>query len=202
MICTACAAWIAPIIDRAAHTLRCPECGFVEGYRPFPLFIVTGASGTGKSAVIPALRPLLPAWEIFETDILWDSGGNWDFVRNNWLRIAHSIAASGRPTLLCGTLVPETVDRCDHRHYFDPIHYLALHCHARTLEARLRARPAWRNHMEAFIAGQRELSAWLLRNATTAFDPPLVLLDTTDAPISDTAEQIRDWAASRWAPSG
>ena len=47
----------------------------------------------GKTAVITELRRLLPEWEVFETDILWDSGGDWQFVRSNWLRIAHSIAA-------------------------------------------------------------------------------------------------------------
>jgi hypothetical protein len=140
MICAACAAWMGPVIDADAGTARCPACGHAEPVTIAPLFIVTGTSATGKTAVIPALRPLLPDWEVFETDILWDSGGDWHFVRSNWLRIAHGIAMNGRPTILCGTHLPENIDPCDHRGFFRPVYYLALHCDDATRAARLRAR--------------------------------------------------------------
>jgi len=56
---------------------------------------------------------MLPDWEIFETDILWDSAGDWNMVKCNWLRIAHSIAQSGRPTLLCVTMRPAEIESCE-----------------------------------------------------------------------------------------
>jgi broad-specificity NMP kinase len=163
-----------------------------------PLFIVTGASGTGKTAIVEPLQRLLPEWPVFETDILWDSGRDWHYVRQNWLRIAHRLAQTGRPTILCGTHLPEHLDRCDCRDFFRQIHYLILHCDDETLAARLRARPAWHNQTEAFIAEQRRFNQWLIRNATTAFDPSPVLVDTTRASVQQVAETIHGWAKERW----
>jgi hypothetical protein len=103
VICGHCAEWQEPTADREAATLRCARCGQIEPHWFPPLFLVTGASGAGKSALIPSLRRNLPDWEVFDTDILWDSAGDWQMVRSNWLRLTLSIAESGRPTLLCGT---------------------------------------------------------------------------------------------------
>ena len=198
MVCEECAAWVKPIYDRAAQTALCPECGHLEPARILPLFIVMGASGCGKTAVVPELRRLLPEWEVFETDILWDSGGDWSFVRGNWLRIAHSIAQSDRPTILCGTHVPEDIDRCDHREAFSEVYYLALHCDDATREARLRARPAWRGCTEEFIQEQRECAGWLVENAAGAFDPPLEVVDTTAITVHEAALKIREWCVPLW----
>ena len=194
MVCDGCGAWAAPIVHIEAQTVRCPECGHVAPRRFLPLFIMTGASGTGKTAVIPALRRLLPDWEVFETDILWDSGGDWQMVFCNWLRIAHSVAQGGRPTMLCGTTVPERIDGCESRGLFPAVHYLALDCDDAVRAARLRARPAWRGCTEEFIAGQQTLAQWLRDNAVTAFDPPLTLVDTTGISVEATARRVRDWA--------
>jgi 2-phosphoglycerate kinase len=166
--------------------------------RLLPLFIVTGASGVGKSSVVDELQRLMPDWHVFETDILWDSGGDWHFVRQNWLRIAHRIAQTGRGAILCGTHLPENIDPCDHRELFSKVHYLILHCADGTLARRLESRPAWHNQTAEFIAEHRRFNRWLLENAAVAFDPPAALVDTTDAPVTVVAEQIRDWALARW----
>ncbi|HZO92021.1 MAG TPA: hypothetical protein VFB38_27130 [Chthonomonadaceae bacterium] len=196
IVCEGCGGYIQPLVDTDAQAIRCPDCGHREPMRILPLFIVTGASGAGKTAVVRELRRLLPEWEIFETDVIW--GADWQQVRNNWLRIAHSIAQSGRPTLLCGMMLPEDIDRCDHRPFFRQVYYLNLHCDDPTRAARLRARPAWRGCTEAFLAEQQQFAHWLLEHAETAFDPPLRTLDTTQTPVSAVACQIRDWALERW----
>jgi broad-specificity NMP kinase len=163
-----------------------------------PLFIVTGASGAGKTSVVEELQEIMPDWHVFETDILWDSGRDWHFVRQNWLRIAHRIAQTGRPTILCGTHLPEHLDACDHREFFSQVHYLILHCEDATLAARLQARPVWHEQTEAFIAEQRRFNQWLVENAATAFDPPAALVDTTGASALEVAQRIRDWAVYHW----
>jgi hypothetical protein len=93
---------------------------------------------------------------------------------------------------------PAELDRCESRPYFPAIHYLALHCDGAALRDRLRARPAWRGCDEAFIAGQVTYNRWLLDNATTAFDPPLTLVDTTNMTITETAESITAWTVPLW----
>jgi len=205
VVCEGCGGWVEPVVDHEAQEWRCPGCGRATPGRLLPLFIVTGASGAGKTAVVTPLRGLLPDWDVFETDILWDSGHDadpdraWHFARSNWLRIAHSIAQSGRHTILCGTQVPEHIDRCDHRAFFPRVHYLNLHCDDAMRAARLRARPAWRGCDEAFVAEQRNFARWLMGNAETAFDPPLVTIDTTEASVEDVAAQVATWARANAA---
>ena len=203
MICSACQAWIEPIFQRAARISRCPECGHVEPHRFLPLFIVTGPSGAGKSAVVGPLQLLLPDWEVFETDILRDSAGDWNTVKGNWLRIADSLAQRphGRPTILCGTFLPQDIHASGFSHRiqgFSTVNWLALCCGAEVLAARLRMRPPWRGVTEEFIASHQELLHWFEVNAELAFNPPLTLLSTTGVTPSQTAKTICDWAVGRW----
>ena len=196
IVCAACRHWVGVTVNQEAQSVRCGECGHEEPIRLLPLFIVTGTSGVGKTAVIAELRRLLPEWEVFDTDILWDSGGNYQRVKCNWLRIAYSIAQSGRPTILCGTILPSDLASCDHLPFFRRIHYAALHCDDDSRAARLRARPGVLACSEAFIAEHHRFARWFVENAETAFDPPLTLLDTTHTTVEETAHQLRDWDTS------
>ena len=70
-----------------------------------PLFVITGASGTGKSTVTSPLRRLLPDCEVFETDTLLHVAAlGVDTWRGTWLRLAHDIALNGRVTVLTCTV--------------------------------------------------------------------------------------------------
>jgi broad-specificity NMP kinase len=199
MICSACQAWIEPIIDTVSSTETCPECGDTNAFTTFPIFIITGTSGAGKTAILPDLRRLLSTWDIFETDILRDSSGNWDSVWNNWLRIAAGLSESRRPVILSGTVLPDTLDGCDDRYRFAPVHYVALHCDDAAREDRLRARPAWRGWTDERIEKQRKFAQWLLDHAKTDFEPPLRIVDTSGASVAETAKQVRDWATDNWS---
>lgn len=113
LVCRGCGGYVQPVVSVAAQTMRCPACDPSEPQRIVPYWIVIGASGVGKTTVVELLHPLRPAWEVFDTDII--HAADWQQHRSNWLRLAHAIAQNGRYTLLCGTLLPQAVDRCDHR---------------------------------------------------------------------------------------
>jgi hypothetical protein len=174
-------------------------CGHPQVHRFLPLFIVTGPSGVGKTAIVPALQQQLPDWDVFETDILWDSGGDWTMAACNWLRIAEHIAQrpAGNPTILCGTILPDRIAGCPSLPLFSGVHWLALLCEPATLAGRLRRRPAWRGWDEAKIAEHLQFADWFRSQAQEAFDPPLTIVDTTNIPIEATARAIRDWALAR-----
>ncbi len=71
-----------------------------------PLFLVTGASGAGKSTVVPFLQHLLPMCDVFNMDIMLDER-DWKISQHNWIRIAQNLVEQGRYTILCGTTLPE-----------------------------------------------------------------------------------------------
>ena len=93
----------------------CPQCGRADDAALGPLFIVTGASGSGKTAVLAPLAALLRGRCVtFDADLLMDpakalNGGEpiiWPAFRDAWLAVAHGVAQSGLPTVLLGPFIP------------------------------------------------------------------------------------------------
>jgi hypothetical protein len=76
--------------DPAASLLRCASCGAVTEASTLPLFVVTGASGAGKTTVTDPLRRLLPECVVFEGDSINQIAAlGWDVWRDTWLHVAH-----------------------------------------------------------------------------------------------------------------
>src|SRR5699024_4166223 len=105
-----------------------------------PLFIITGASGTGKSTVVPYLQKLLPNFAVFDIDPIFDDVGDWQKLKNIWLRVASDLAKSNRMTVLCGTMLPWDIEKCTNYHDFSHIYYINLHCNDEVRSIRLRER--------------------------------------------------------------
>ena len=97
--------------------------------------------------------------------------------------------------LLCGTVVPGQLEACPERRLVGQIHYLALVCEDAELEARLRARPAWRAWTDEKVAQMLAFNQWVKHNAATT-TPSMRLLDTTGRSLQDTAARVRAWILS------
>jgi hypothetical protein len=200
-VCQNCGQYRADkIIEPNGPFAVCPVCGFRQLFRQLPLLLVSGASGTGKSAVHALLSGKLSQAVLLDSDILWrpeydrPEDGYRDYFET-WLRLSKNISQSGRPVVLfgAGIGVPGNLEPCVERRYFGPLYYLGLVCSDEVLEQRLRRRPAWRNsgHPE-FIAAQLSFNRWFKENSATA-TPPVDLLDTTDISLETTAAQVAGW---------
>lgn len=155
-----------------------------------PLFIVTGASGSGKTYVIKELRRLMPDFDIFDPDNLVEFIGNdWEKMRNIWLRVARNIAQSGRMTIICGTMMPWDIEKCADYPFFKHVYYLNLHCDEETREKRLRER----NWSEEEIQNHKNFAKRLLEIADEVYNPPMPTIDTTDTDVTEVASQIKEW---------
>jgi broad-specificity NMP kinase len=180
--------------------LACDECGHRQSLTRQPLFCLAGPSGTGKSTVARALLPRLSdRFVVLEQDVLWlpelsDPTDEHRLFRSTWLRLAAMIGQSGRPVLLCGTVVPPELEPLPERALFSTVHYLALMCRPDVLAQRLRARPMWREWNESRIVETLDYSSWLAGAAAT-LSPPVTLLDTTDKNIEATAQDVCSWLA-------
>jgi broad-specificity NMP kinase len=158
--------------------------------KKLPLFIVTGASGVGKTTVIKELREILPDISVFDIDAIHKFvDDDWNKIRNIWLRVARNIGESGRITIICGTMMPWDVEKCEDFPFFDNIYYLNLHCDDKTRELRLRAR----NWSEDMIQEHKSFAKWLLENADKAYTPPMPTVDTSKTGVKEAALQISEW---------
>ncbi|PDP89181.1 nucleoside kinase [Glycomyces fuscus] len=199
LICTHCGEWDeTPDTTAGVSVLR---CGFCRRTRPFlrlPLYCVSGPSGTGKSTIAGVLlERLRDRFVVLEQDLLWvgglrDPADHHRLFRSTWLRTAAMVQQSGRPVVLCGTVVPPELEHLPERALFTGVHYLALTCEPGVLAERLRARPAWRAWDEERIAEALEYAAWVESEAAH-LEPPVELLDTTRARPRETADAVCRW---------
>jgi hypothetical protein len=202
-VCPSCGTYsVEKEIDPKESVAICPTCGYRHPFFRLPLFILTGASGVGKTAVCLRLPAVLPECVTLESDILWrkefdEPATSFRAYRDLWLRVAKNVGQSGRPVVLGGTALPEQFETCPERRYFAAIHYLALICDDAVLADRLHARPNWRASGSAeFIDRMIQLNRWLVDNASRT-DPPMTLLDTTGSTVEDSVGQVAAWVRAK-----
>ena len=194
------------IIDPAGPYAICPECDYRHLFRRLPLFVVSGASGTGKTTVCHHLLGKVTEVVLLDSDILWrpefeSPGAPAPNFFETWLRMAKCIGQSGRPVVLFGSGVgvPDNVEPCIERRYFADVHYLALVCSEEALANRLRDRPEWRKtHLPEYVSRQIAFNQWFKRRAEGP-TPAIDLLDTTSSSISSTAEKLTAWIRAKLA---
>jgi predicted kinase len=192
-------------IDPTGPFAICPHCNHQHRFVQSPLFVLTGASGAGKSSVCLHLPATLPECVAIESDILWRSefatpDDNYRSYRNLCLRVAKNVAQGGRPVVLCGTALPDQFESCPERRYFTALHYLALVCDDELLAARLRARPAWRGAGDdAFVNTMTTFNGWIKAHAAGT-QPQMTLLDTTAVSVEQSVAHVAAWVRERLPP--
>jgi hypothetical protein len=135
----------------------CPRCGRRDETASVkPLFVVTGASGSGKTTIFgPLSRLLTGKCVVFDVDWLPDAAGvlaggvpvteiPWTGFDQAWLAVAHGVAQSGLATVLLGTVTPDRVESNAGRVWIGSVHSLVLDCADEIRRERIAARPAWR----------------------------------------------------------
>jgi ribosomal protein S27AE len=174
--------------DPGAHRLRCPRCRAESWLPALPLFVVSGASGTGKSTITGPLGDLLPGCLVFEVDVILHVAAlGWDTWRNTWLQLVHAAALGGQVTVLTGTLTPDQLARLPARRLIGPIHFALLDCPDDLLAQRLRARPAWRgSSSQAKITENQRFAAWLRARIRPVFA-------TSTGSAAEIAGQVASW---------
>lgn len=191
----------APIIrerdegERKIKELYCAACGRHRPFRPQPLFLITGASGVGKTSLSSWLFYHQTDYLVMESDILWSAAfdtpeDDYRNLRETWLRLAANMGQGGKPVVLCGCTTPQQYNNCINRRYISNLYYLALYCDDDVLEKRLRSGRGVND--ENWIESSLAFNRWIQENADMT-DPPMTCLDTTRLTIEEAAQQADQW---------
>ncbi|MBE5961617.1 MAG: hypothetical protein E7256_09600 [Lachnospiraceae bacterium] len=156
------------------------------------LFIITGASGIGKTSACEVLFQKEKDYVVMESDLLWRSEFNhpeneYGEYRSLWMRLCANISQIGMPVVLCGCGIPKQFETREERKLFQNIHYIAVVAEEACLETRMRE---GRNiKEEEWIESSKQFNHWLKEHASQT-NPKITLIDNTNLSIEQTAEQI------------
>jgi len=171
----------------------------MQSTKKMPLFIITGASGVGKSTISEILFRKEEKYIVLESDLLWNDIYNtpendYREYRKMWLKICASISQIGMPVVLCGCVTPKQFEYIEERTYFSEIYYLAIVCNENSLVSRMKngrhiMDQTWINDSIAF-------NEWLKENYYLT-NPKIRILDNTDFTLEETADIVDQWICER-----
>lgn len=203
-VCPQCGEYaVEKTIDPTGPFAICPFCAFAQPFLQQPLFLISGASGAGKTTVcLELVASLRDACVVLESDILWgtvaeDTERGYQDYYNQWLRVAKNVGQGGKPVVLCGTALPQQYEICPERRYLGTIYYLAMVCADELLVKRLKQRPTWRESGgQDFLEKVVQFNGWLKEHAATT-EPAMDLYDTSQHTLVETAQDIEQWIRKR-----
>lgn len=154
----------------------------------FPIFFITGASGTGKTTIIPELYKMCSEHIVLDMDSLFYAlAGNWKTIKNVWIYVANELALNSKITILSGIFIPEDFKEADFKNNFKP-YFIGLYCTNYQIERRLYERK-WSKEL---IDYNKTLNKWFIDNAKSDFDPPMSLIDTSNLSPYNTALKVKE----------
>ena len=171
----------------------------MKSTKKMPLFIITGASGVGKSTISKVLFEKEEKYIVLESDLLWNDIYNtpeddYASYRKLWLKMCSNISQIGMPVVLCGCAVPKQFEVHNERNAFSKIYYIAVVSDEETLISRMKN---GRNIQDDnWIRSSIDFNKWLKENADLT-EPKLHLLDYTKTTPEEAANIVDKWICER-----
>lgn len=163
--------------------------------RDAPLFLLSGASGTGKTTLVPHLARQARGLVVLELDDLLEDGGVlgvpiatpqaapiWPAYNRLWHRITRAVRRSGTPVLLLAPPPDEGVD--DVWSGEADLHRALLDCAPKEQARRLRARGWSADEVEGAVLDAEQVRRAIRTVFRTDLDAPEI-----------AARKVLDWVA-------
>ena len=153
----------------------------------YPLFIVTGGSGSGKTSISIELGKVLTEHGVLDMDFLVVDN-DFGIASNNSLMIAKFNALCEKGTVLFGN-VPYSYDitKSELFSYFTNVHFIYLYCRTKERIKRLKEREVWSDEN---IIHELSLANHMLQEYKNR-DSSALILDTTSSSPEDIAIKLK-----------
>lgn len=122
--------------------IACPKCGHSWSFLKLPLFIVTGASGVGKTATVRALQRTSRDFVCLDMDFFYnlmphETEGDYMAQTEQAQALSRDIMQCGRPVVWARAGNIHMLDKTYGARFFGGIHVLALTCPEEELRGRM-----------------------------------------------------------------
>lgn len=163
--------------------------------KKLPLYIITGASGVGKSTACEILFQTESDYIVLESDLLWHTifdtpADNYCAYRRLWMRMAANVMQISKPVVLCGCGIPEQFEHQPERELFSNIRYFAVTCDGNELRRRMETGRGITD--ERWIDSSLTFNEWLKTHADKT-EPNMAFIDNTTLTPAETAQKIDEW---------
>lgn len=165
----------------------------------YPLCIVTGAPGSGKSTTLQAFLELHSNYIAFDIDWLAEAASaladkdiysdpsTWKPYSSLWFEVLHAIYRNGQRPVFFTPNDPQDIEGYGHPAWCSDINWLLLDCDDQTRRERLLHRPDW---TEAMIAEALADARVLRQSIYLQIDTGRLSPDAIATKIFDWLEQV------------
>lgn len=175
--------------------VTCPKCGHVWEYQAFPLYILSGCSGVGKTTTALEIMKRKVDFVVLDADVF--SGFLPMQTDEDWLNrveliesISKSIMQSGRPVLWTMAGCLDKFHQVYNRRFFTDIHCLALVCDEELLELRMREGRGITD--ENWIKSSIDYNEYFKTHDTLG-DMAFETLDISGKSVEEVADYVIQW---------
>ena len=170
-------------------------------FEKYPLVLILGASGTGKTTIFTELLGRLPNCVMIDADIFWRDEFNTpetNFLefKRYCLKIAGHISQNNVLVVYFLQGTPDDFEQISERSSFSHLHYLFLVCEREELVHRLKKKPkGWGlleknpDHLENLLHYNEHLKQ-------IAQDSEIPVIDTSKSSVEEASNNIYTWISS------
>lgn len=181
------------------NTMTCPKCGHTRDFLKLPLFVVTGASGVGKSTTVQALQSACRELVCFDSDLFYnimphETPEDYMAQTEAMMAFARDVMQCGRPTVWARAGNIDMLDRARGARFFSEIYVLALVCAEEELRRRMTvgrgiSDPGW-------VQSSVDYNRYFMEHSCIG-SVPYDTLDVTGLTVSGAASAAGRWMKGR-----
>ncbi len=201
-ICPACgcADWGKKV---AGNVITCPRCGARWSFLKLPLFVVTGASGVGKTSAVQAMQAAVQDFVCMDADFFYNIMPHETFddymaQMEQMMSFARDVHQCGKPTVWAKAGNIDMLDQGYGPRFFSGIFVLALTCSEEELRRRMTEGRGITD--QGWIQSSVDYNQWFQEHEY-ARGVHFERLDVSGLSVKETAAAVEGWIRGKLASS-